>query len=317
MTAPSGLLVVDKPRGLTSHDVVATIRRRLRKVRVGHAGTLDPAATGVLIVLVGRTTKLAEVLMDEAKEYEATILLGRETDTADATGRVVREHGGRFPDPPAVERALERFRGEIEQVPPMVSALKVGGKRLYALARAGESVPRAPRRVHVDALEARRYEPPRLWLRVVCGRGTYLRAIASDLGAALGVGGMLEDLRRTAVGPFRIEAAIPVGELRAALADGSWRERLVSPAAALAHLPGVVVAPDHVARLLHGQATAMSEVLAFPERVEAGAALRVLDPEGRLLATARALVSSDAAPPALPDAIPFRIERVLLDPHEA
>jgi tRNA pseudouridine55 synthase len=312
MSGTAGIFVVDKPGGVTSHDVVVRVRRRVRGVRVGHAGTLDPAATGVLLVLVGKATKLAETLMDERKEYEGTIRLGRETDTGDATGRVLRERPGPFPDRAAVARALEAFRGDIEQVPPMVSALKVGGKRLYALAREGASVPRAPRRVRIDDIELRDYAPPLVSLRVVCGRGTYLRAIATDLGDALGVGGTLEDLRRTAIGPFRLERATPLAELEAMLAGGAWRERLIAPGDALAHLPGVVVSERQVARLLHGQPTPWDEVVSFPERVAGGAAMRVLDPAGRLLATAR------AAEPATPrEPLAFRVERVLLEPQEA
>jgi tRNA pseudouridine55 synthase len=314
VTGPSGLLIVDKPSGMTSHDVVVRVRRRVRGARVGHAGTLDPAATGVLLVLLGKATKLAETLMDERKEYEARIRLGRETDTGDATGRVLREHAGAMPSREALERALDAFRGEIDQVPPMVSALKVGGKRLYTLARAGTSVPRAPRRVRIDALELRAFEPPLAALRVVCGRGTYLRAIATDLGERLGTGGMLDALRRTAIGPFCADRATPVEELEGLLRSGAWRERLIAPSEALAHLPGVVVSEAHAPRLLHGESTAWDEVVSYPAGLRAGVALRVLDPAGRLLATARALVESERSLSPHGDAIPFRIERVLGEP---
>jgi len=336
VSAVSGILVVDKPGGVTSHDVVVRVRRRVRGIRVGHAGTLDPAATGVLLVLLGKATKLAETLMDERKEYEATIRLGRETDTGDATGRVVRESSEANPEPAAVRRALEAFHGEIDQIPPMVSALKIGGKRLYALAREGAIVPRTARRVRIDELELRGYAPPFVTIRVVCGRGTYLRAIATDLGDALGVGGMLEELRRTAVGPFRLERATPLGELEDALRSGSWRERLIAPGQALAHLPGVVVSERHVSRLLHGQPTPWGEVVSFPGGLRGGAALRILDPAGRLLATARAEAASahplglaaatelaeapaglDAPPSCAPSAPPFRVERVLIEPRDA
>ncbi len=330
MSAPAGLLLVDKPGGLTSHDVVLRARRGLRGARgtrVGHAGTLDPAATGLLILLLGRATKLAETLMDERKEYEAAIALGRTTDTGDATGRTLREHAGPIPDAAAVARALEEFRGEFEQVPPMVSALKVGGKRLYDLARIGRSVDRAPRRVRVDEIEVRAYDPPLLSLRVVCGRGMYLRALAADLGEALGVGGTLASLRRTRVGPFGIGRAIPLADLEAALRSGAWRERLIAPHDALAHIPGVVVSDGHARRLLQGRATGWDDVVSFPEALVPGSTIRVLDTEGRLLAIARALAPPDAGVEAgfgagtavLPcgrASAPFRLERVLVEPAE-
>ncbi len=330
MSGPAGILLVDKPGGLTSHDVVLRARRGLRGARgtrVGHAGTLDPAATGLLILLLGKATKLAETLMDERKEYEATIALGRTTDTGDATGRTLREHAGPIPDAAAVTRALEEFRGEFEQVPPMVSALKVGGKRLYDLARVGRSVERAPRRVRVDEIEVRAYEPPLLSLRVVCGRGMYLRALAADLGEALGVGGTLASLRRTRVGPFGIERATPLADLEAALRSGAWRERLIAPRDALAHIPGLVVSEGHARRLLQGRATGWDDVVSFPEALAPGSAVRVLDPAGRLLAIARALAAPAAGANARPGddaaaapraraAVPFRLERVLVEPSD-
>lgn len=314
MSGIAGLLLVDKPGGLTSHDVVLRARRGLRGARgtrVGHAGTLDPAATGLLILLFGKATKLAETLMDERKEYEAEIHLGRTTDTGDATGRTLREHAGSAPDAEAVLRALDAFRGEFEQVPPMVSALKVGGKRLYDLARVGREVERAPRRVRVDEIEVRAYRPPTLSVRVVCGRGMYLRALATDLGEALGVGGMLAALRRTRVGPFSVGRAATLPDLEAALRSGAWRERLIAPRDALAHIPGVVVSEGHARRLLQGRATAWDDVVSFPEALEPGAVLRVLGADGRLLAIARSLGPAAARPPA-----PFRIERMLAEPAE-
>jgi tRNA pseudouridine55 synthase len=322
MTAISGILLVDKPQGLTSHDVVLRVRRRARGARVGHSGTLDPAATGLLIVLLGKATKLSEALMNEGKEYEAVIELGRETDTGDATGRTLREHGGPPPEAATVARALEEFVGEIDQVPPMVSALKVGGRRLYDLARVGRTVERAPRRVRVDRIELRAYEPPRVSLRVACGRGMYLRALAADLGAALGVGGTLASLRRTRVGPFSVERAVALGDLEAAAPKDAWRERVITLEDALAHIPGVVVAEEHTRRVLRGQSTGWSEVVSFPEGLSAGSLLRVLGPDGRLLAMGRAHLPGPARAGHGPESAPrdtgspFRLERVLADPGD-
>lgn len=319
MNAVSGLILVDKPAGLTSHDVVVHVRRRARGTRVGHAGTLDPAATGLLIVLLGRATKLAETLMDEGKEYHAVVEFGRVTDTGDATGRVLSEHAGPAPEAAAVAHALEGFIGEIHQVPPMVSALKVGGRRLYDLARVGQSVVRRPRRVRIDAIEVLEYRPPHLSLRVACGRGMYLRALASDLGETLGVGGTLAALRRTRVGPFTVERAVALADLESPSRGGSWSEHVIPLEGALDHLPSVVVAGAHARRLLQGQPTGWNEVISFPKGLAAGSPLRVVDPDGRLLAMARALAPAPAAiPPSSVGAAagPFRLERVLADPGD-
>ena len=316
MRGPSGILIVDKPAGPTSHDVVMMVRRYARGVRVGHAGTLDPGATGTLVLLLGKATKLAETLMDESKGYDATIRLGRETDTGDAGGRVTREHEGALPSLAEIEAVVARFVGRIEQVPPMVSAIKVGGRRLYDIARAGLTVPRAPRIVSIDSAEIVAWDSPRLTLRVACGRGTYLRALATDIGDALGVGGALDALRRTRVGRYHVEDAAPLPTLLEELAAGDW-SRLIAMDDALAHLPRVVVTEDQGSRILHGHATSRDEILSFPEEIATGAKLRVLDARGRLLATARAVAPEEAGDEgATRDAFPFRLERVLADPEE-
>lgn len=318
MSLPSGLFIADKPAGPTSHDLVLAVRRRVRGVRVGHAGTLDPAATGVLLLLLGKATKLAETLMDETKEYDATIRLGRETDSGDAAGAVTREHDGALPDAAAIRAAIAGFVGEIEQVPPMVSAIKVGGRRLYELAREGKTVERAGRVVRVDRLDLLEWAPPLARVHVVCGRGTYVRALAADIGAALGVGGTLDALRRTRVGPYRIERALSHHDFAEALAMGTWSRHLIPMVDALAHLPSVVVSDVERPRLLHGRPTPGGGIVSFPEGVAPGAKLRVLDTSGRLLATARARRDAAiAAAPALRDDILFDIERVLADPEEA
>lgn len=211
MTRVDGVLVVDKPAGMTSHDVVAVVRRRLEKKRIGHAGTLDPDATGVLVLGIGRATRLLRFIEIHPKEYVAEIMFGAETTTQDASGEVIAEH-----DPSAltredVERAAAGMVGEIEQIPPMVSAVKVGGERLYRAARRGEEVERSPRRVVVHALDVEAFAPGKrasARLRVRCSRGTYVRTIAHDLGRALGVGGHVATLRRASVGPFHEQNAV-------------------------------------------------------------------------------------------------------------
>ena len=212
--AVTGLLNVDKPPGWTSFDVVAFVRKQTGVRRVGHAGTLDPAATGVLPVCLGQATRVVEYLVDATKTYVATVRLGRVTDTYDADGAVQSEADASGVSREAVEAALDRFRGLIEQRPPPFSALKRDGVPLYKLARAGQAAEAAPRRVTIYRLDITKYEPPLLSLEIECGKGTYVRSLAHDLGASLGVGGSLASLVRTRVGPFALADAIDIEALR-------------------------------------------------------------------------------------------------------
>jgi tRNA pseudouridine55 synthase len=212
-----GLVVVDKPTGFTSHDVVAKLRKAFGQRKVGHAGTLDPDATGVLLVGLGRATRLLRYLSESGKAYEGRIVFGIATSTLDAAGEVVDQR----PMPLTrddVERALPRFVGDIEQLPPMVSAVKVGGRRLHELARAGEEVERAPRPVHVDRFDVVAFESgpyPAAAVEVECGSGTYVRSLAADLGAALGGCAHLAALRRTRVGSFTLTEARSLTDVEA------------------------------------------------------------------------------------------------------
>ena len=207
MSPEPGLVVVDKPGGMTSHDVVSRVRRLAGTRRVGHAGTLDPMATGVLVVAVNRATRLLGHLTLTDKRYDATIRLGASTTTDDAEGEVLESRSTEGLTEGAVRAALDAFQGEIDQVPSSVSAVKVEGKRAYARVRAGEQVDLPPRRVTIHGLDVTGLDLPDVQITVHCSSGTYIRAIARDLGAALGVGGHLTALRRTAVGPFTIDAA--------------------------------------------------------------------------------------------------------------
>jgi tRNA pseudouridine55 synthase len=228
---PVGLCIIDKPGGCTSHDVVARVRRQLGTRRVGHAGTLDPMATGVLVVGVGAATKLLTFITGVDKAYEARIRFGSETDSLDADGTTVATHDMRGLDPDAVRRAAAELTGDLLQVPPMVSAIRVDGRRLHELAREGVEVERAPRPVTVARYEVRPTEDPLVWdATVECSSGTYVRTLAADLGRALGGGAHLAALRRTRVGPFPIAEATPLDELR-----------LLAPLEAVRHLERVVV----------------------------------------------------------------------------
>ena len=248
----SGVLAVDKGPGATSFDVVALVRRRLGVRRVGHAGTLDPAATGVLPILIGEATKLTPYLMDQDKEYVATVRFGLTTDTHDASGRVLSEVEVPQLDRRRLEEACRPFVGRIEQVPPMYSAVHHEGRRLYELARKGIEVDRAPREVVVHSIAVEDLAPPRATLRVVCGKGMYVRVLAADLGAALGVGGAVERLVRSRAGPFALRDAVAWAELTQG-EDDLWPR--VRPAeAALVDWLRVDLDERSAAAFGHGQA---------------------------------------------------------------
>lgn len=227
--APSGLLVIDKPRGRTSMDVCRVVRGKLKaggapkRIRVGHGGTLDPLATGVLVILVGKATKLSDRVMAGAKRYETEVDLSAFTTTDDAEGEREEVAVARAPSREEVERALGAFIGEIEQVPPAFSAIKVEGRRAYRLARAGEAPTLAARRVRIDEIVILEYVFPRLRLDIGCGKGVYIRSLARDLGRRLGTGGTLAQLRRTAVGQWTLAEAVRLEDLPNPLVQADLR----------------------------------------------------------------------------------------------
>jgi tRNA pseudouridine55 synthase len=251
-----GLLVVDKPAGMTSHDVVARVRRLLGVRRVGHTGTLDPAATGVLVCAVGRATRLVQFLQGGPKTYAATMVLGRETDSQDADGEVVATADASALTEDQVCGALKRFVGDIQQIPPMVSAVKVDGERLHAKARRGEVVDREPRHVTIHDLVLDEFVPGEqasLSFLVSCSAGTYVRTLAHDLGRDLGVGGSLTALRRLATGGYGLEDAVTLEELEA-LPDTQQRwDQLVPVDDALRLLPREQVDDATRDDLVHGR----------------------------------------------------------------
>ena len=211
---PDGVLLVDKAAGMTSHDVVALVRRRLQIRKVGHCGTLDPLATGLLILTLGRGTKIQDLLMSEDKEYAGTIVLGISTSSQDADGDVVETKPVPALDEPTVRAAFDRFRGDFYQMPPMVSAIKQGGVPLYKLARQGKTVEREPRLVHVYRYTIGRIEPPEIDFSVACSKGFYVRTYAHDIGEALGCGAHLKSLRRTKSGRFDLTKSVTVEEIK-------------------------------------------------------------------------------------------------------
>jgi tRNA pseudouridine55 synthase len=256
-TGIDGLLVVDKPAGWTSHDVVAKLRSAVGQRRIGHAGTLDPDATGVLLVGLGRVTRLLRYLQEGTKMYRGDVVFGAATDTLDASGTVVAETPmslGRDD----VEAAVARFVGDIEQIPPMVSAVKVGGRRLHELARAGEEVERAPRPVRIHAISVKEFtsgDHPVATLMVTCSSGTYIRTLAADLGEALGGCAHLGALRRLAVGPFTLDDA---GTLDGILADPL--QHVLTPAESMRDLYGVTVDDEQARHISYGHALAPEDL---------------------------------------------------------
>ena len=236
---------MDKPEGITSHDAVQRVRRALKTRAVGHTGTLDPFATGLLVVLVGRATRLARFVEADAKTYRAVARLGVRTDTDDRTGTVLEERSVEGLEPAAIRRALERFAGPGRQRPPAYSAKHLDGERSYRLARRGEVAEPAEVAVMVHVVEWLSWTPPELEFRITVSAGTYIRAVARDLGAALGVGGHLRALRREAIGALRVDEAVPLDAVRP--------ESVRPPAAVLGHLPAVAL--DQAARLhaVHGR----------------------------------------------------------------
>ena len=279
----AGVLVVDKTAGVTSFDAVALVRRRLGLKRVGHAGTLDPDATGVLPMLLGEATKLMAYLAEQDKEYAATLRLGLTTDTGDLSGRVVAEAPVREVDRARVEEACRPFLGRIKQVPPMFSAVHHGGRRLYELAREGLEVAREPREVVIHAIDVQEVSVPQIRLRVVCGKGTYLRTLAADLGAALGCGAAVESLVRTRVGPFALAEALSWEALVAEPAAALWPR--VRPAeAALLDWPVLRLAARAMSRFEHGQSVELA-----PAGSVAGAFVRVHAADGRLVGVGEVL----------------------------
>ena len=236
-----GWLVVDKPAGWTSHDVVARARRLLGERRIGHAGTLDPAATGVLPLAVGSATKVVEYLAEASKTYLAEVTFGVRTDSHDGDGLVISVTDASALRREDVEAALAPFRGAIAQVPPMHAAIKVGGRRLYELARRGEEVERPPRAVTISLLEIADWRPPTATLCVDCSKGTYVRALARDIGDALGVGAYLSNLVRVRTGPFCLCETVTLGELERASLPWAWPELALHPDAVLADWPAALL----------------------------------------------------------------------------
>ena len=291
-----GVLNMNKPAGMTSHDVVDVVRRILGVQRVGHTGTLDPQATGVLPLCIGRATRIAQFLTQADKEYVMTLRLGITTDTLDATGRETGRAAEVAVSRADLEEVLPRFTGEIQQVPPLFSAKKYRGERMYRLARRGEDVPRDPVPVRVYGLTVMDFAPPFIRLTVACSKGTYARTLCDDIGQALGCGGHLHDLVRTRSGRFRLEAAASLDDLEARVREGRLGELLLPIAEALDHLPAVRVTAEAAPRVLQGGGVTAGLVAQYPADLPARSLVRVLGFRRQLLSVAETEVASSDFP---------------------
>lgn len=250
--AISGALVIDKPVGMTSHDVVQAIRNGTGLRRAGHTGTLDPRASGVLVILVGPAVRLSEYVSASDKRYQAIIRLGGTTDTYDAEGKFTPTKDPANITEAEFEEALKTFVGEIEQTPPPYSAVKVQGRKAYEMARKGEEVELEPRTITVHHLEVLEWTPPEVVIDVHCSSGTYVRSLANDLGKKLGCGAYLVGLRRTKSGKFTLRDAVPLRKLQEAFNAGNWYQFLIPAAEALGDWYAIELSPDEVEAVRHG-----------------------------------------------------------------
>jgi tRNA pseudouridine55 synthase len=299
--AISGVLVVDKPVGMTSHDVVQAIRNGTGLRRAGHTGTLDPRASGVLVILVGPAVRLSEYVSASDKRYQAIIRLGSTTDTFDADGKFTRSDVPVNVTEAEFEAVLQTFIGEIEQTPPPYSAVKVQGRKAYEMARQGEEVELAPRKIQVHHLEVLEWAPPEVVVDVHCSSGTYVRSLANDLGEKLGTGAYLVGLRRTKSGRFSLRDATPPRKLQEAFQAGNWYQYLIPAAEALADWPAVELSPDDVEGVRHGH------------RVKAAAdaqpgMVRGVSTQGELVALMELTAGEDGSPEWQPKKVFFTSE---------
>ena len=297
--AISGVLVVDKPVGMTSHDVVQAIRNGTGLRRAGHTGTLDPRASGVLVILVGPAVRLSEYVSASDKRYQAIIRMGGRPDTFDADGKFTQDNQPINVTEQQFEDVLKTFVGEIEQTPPPYSAVKVQGRKAYEMARKGEEVELEPRKITVHHLEVLEWAPPEVVIDVHCSSGTYVRSLANDLGEKLGCGAYLVGLRRTKSGRFSLRDAVPLRKLQEAFTAGNWYQYLIPAAEALGDWPAIELSPDDVEGVRHGhrvQAEADTPV---------GNRVRGVSTQGELVALMECVIGEDGAPAWQPKKVFF------------
>lgn len=299
----SGVLNIYKEKGYTSHDVVACLRRIIGQKKIGHTGTLDPDAEGVLPVCLGRATKLCDMLTDKDKTYETVLLLGKTTDTQDISGEILEEKDTGSVTEQMAEEAVLKFIGEYDQVPPMYSALKVGGRRLYELAREGKTVERKSRKVTIHDIRILQISLPRIRMEVECSKGTYIRTLCSDIGDQLGTGGCMEELLRRKVGRFRLEESRKLSEIEQLVNEGQLSEALIPLDEMFTELPRIVMKQEWVFPVYNGNPFRADQAEPNGCPLLKDAQVRVYDPLGNFIG----IYCFDGRKM-------FRLEKMFLDP---
>jgi tRNA pseudouridine55 synthase len=288
----SGVLVIDKPSGITSHDVIDKLRKLLRTKRIGHTGTLDPMASGVLLTCVGNATKVVQFLIGWDKEYQALIRMGITTDTYDGEGKIIQKEENLRLSEADIRDAILPFKGRIRQFPPLHSAIKYKGRRLYQYARAKEKVQPKGREVEIKEIEILEINLPYVKLRISCSKGTYIRSLAHDLGQQLGCGAHLLSLRRTRVGPFGLEEALNLEDISAAVTNDRVKGFFIPVEKALHHLPGVVIKEGYAQRVSNGVPLLPTWVSYLEGDFERHQTIAIKNGERKILAVGKALFSS-------------------------
>lgn len=314
----NGFLNMNKPSGWTSHDVVAKIRALLNIQKVGHTGTLDPDATGVLPICIGKATKIAQFLLEKDKEYQVRMRLGEQTDTQDASGKIIGRQSSRHLSPEEIHKVIRQFEGPCRQLVPMYSAVKVGGQPLYRAARQNRPVDRPSRDIILYGLSDIVVQPSDgeecvdVSFVVSCSKGTYIRTLCADIGERLGVGGHLAKLIRTRSGPFRVEESMALEELKQVVSSGIIAEKVIPIQEVLSDYPGIWVNPEASNRVIHGGWISGKEVLRFQKEFKTGEVVLVYNSASCLVALALAEMSCDQLATADQTAPALRVNRVLV-----
>lgn len=306
-----GLLLLNKDKGKTSHDAVEHLRKILKYRAIGHTGTLDPQATGLLLICLGKALKIAQFLQNFDKEYVAEIKLGTTTDTYDVEGKVIRSQDKVDAQPDEVKRAIKSFQGEIEQTPPIYSALRYKGKRLYQYAREGKKVNIEKKRVNLKTIDNLKINLPYAQFRVVCSKGTYIRSLAFDIGEKLGCGAFLYSLCRTKIGHFTLTDSLTISEVEQLSEKEKLEEKLCSIEQGLAHLPFVLVDNNIAQQIKCGIEIKAKNLKLDKAHFEKGELLAIKDISGKVLAVGRALMSSQQMSKTEDNTKAFGYERVL------
>lgn len=301
----NGIINVYKEKGYTSHDVVAVLRKIAGQKKIGHTGTLDPDATGVLPVCLGRATKLCDLLTDRDKTYEAVLLLGKTTDTQDISGAILKEQPTDHLNEAEVTKVIESFKGTYDQIPPMYSALKVNGKKLYELAREGKTVERKSRKVTIYQIHIKEIQLPRVRMEVTCSKGTYIRTLCHDIGNLLGTGGCMEELTRTKVGRFELKDSLKLEELSDLAQNGRLEDALIPLDQMFSELQSVVPAEKYISKAYNGNDFFKNQ-LSEDGKFCSGEKVRVYDAQGHFIGVYR----------YMEDKKMFHLVKMFLDPEE-